>query len=75
MQNRGSGTRPQVARILQVKSMQNVTRKKNLILMANKALGESKVYVNGGKLEMTASNDGNIKISLSKRDYEWQALV
>ncbi|WP_341220515.1 BREX system P-loop protein BrxC [Polaribacter atrinae] len=62
MQNRGSGTRPQVARILQEKSMQNVTRKKNLILMANKALGESKVYVNGGKLEMTASNDGKTKV-------------
>ncbi|WP_194850146.1 BREX system P-loop protein BrxC [Nonlabens antarcticus] len=62
MQNRGSGTRPQVARILQEKSMQNVTRKKNLILMANKGLGESKVYLNGGKLEMTASNDGKTKV-------------
>ena len=62
MQNRGSGTRPQVARILQEKSMQNVTRKKNLILMANKALGESKVYLNGGKLEMTTSNDGKTKV-------------
>ncbi|MBM1105173.1 BREX system P-loop protein BrxC [Aurantibacter crassamenti] len=62
MQNRGSGTRPQVARILQEKSMQNVTRKKNLILMANKALGESKVYLNGSKLEMTASSDGKTRV-------------
>ncbi|MDT0293534.1 BREX system P-loop protein BrxC [Mesonia ostreae] len=62
MQNRGSGTRPQVARILQEKSMQNVTRKKNLIFMANKGLGESKVYLNGGKLEMTASSDGKTKV-------------
>jgi hypothetical protein len=62
MQNRGSGTRPQVARILQEKSMQNVTRKKNLILMANKALGESKVYLNGGKLEMTNSSDGKTRV-------------
>ena len=62
MQNRGSGTRPQVARILQEKSMQNVTRKKNLIVMANKALGESKVYLNGGKLEMTASSDGKTRV-------------
>lgn len=62
MQHRGSGTRPQVARILQEKSMQNVTRKKNLILMANKALGESKVYLNGSKLEMTASIDGKTKV-------------
>lgn len=62
MQNRGSGTRPQVARILQEKSMQNVIRKKNLILMANKALGASKVYLNGAKLEMTASHDGKTRV-------------
>lgn len=62
MQHRGSGTRPQVARILQEKSMQNVTRKKNLILMANKALAESKVYLNGGKLEMTNSSDGKTRV-------------
>ncbi|WP_026451333.1 BREX system P-loop protein BrxC [Aequorivita capsosiphonis] len=62
MQNRGSGTRPQVARILQEKSMQNVIRKKNLILMANKALAESQVFLNGSKLEMTNSSDGKTRV-------------
>ena len=62
MQNRGSGIRPQVARILQEKSMQNVTRKKNLILMANKSLGGSKVYLNGGKLEISNSSDGKMRV-------------
>ncbi|WP_034059321.1 BREX system P-loop protein BrxC [Lacinutrix jangbogonensis] len=62
MQNRGSGIRPQVARILQEKSMQNVTRKKNLIVMANKGLAESKVYLNGGKLELSNSSDGKTRV-------------
>ncbi|SFI99924.1 BREX system P-loop protein BrxC [Olleya namhaensis] len=62
MQNRGSGTRPQVARILQEKSMQNVTRKNNLKVMANTALAASKIYLNGGKLEMTNSSDGKTRV-------------
>jgi len=62
MQNRGTGIRPQIARILQEKSMQNVTRKKNLKLMANKALAESKVYLNGSTLEMTSSSDGKTRV-------------
>mgnify|MGYP000079147628 FL=1 len=62
MQNRGSGIRPQVARILQEKSMQNVTRKNNLKVMANTALAASKIYLNGGKLEMANSSDGKIRV-------------
>ncbi|THV60830.1 BREX system P-loop protein BrxC [Flagellimonas alvinocaridis] len=61
-QHRGSATRPQIARILQEKSMLNVTRKRNLIVMADKALGEAKVYLNGSNLEMPNSSDGKTKV-------------
>lgn len=60
-QSRGS-TNTQITRILQEKSMQNVVRKRNLIAMANKALAESQVFVNGGKLEMNGSTDGKTKV-------------
>lgn len=60
-QNRGN-TNPQIARILQEKSIQNTTRKRNLIVLANKALAESKAFVNGGKLEMNGSADGKTKV-------------
>ncbi|HAB28693.1 MAG TPA: hypothetical protein DCE27_14095, partial [Xanthomarina gelatinilytica] len=55
-------TSPQVARILQEKSIQNVTRKKNLITLANKALAESNAFVNGSKLEASSTADGKTKV-------------
>ena len=61
-QNRGNSTSPQVARILQEKSIQNVTRKKNLIALANKALAESNAFVNGSKLEASSTTDGKTKV-------------
>lgn len=61
-QNRGNSTSPQVARILQEKSIQNVTRKKNLIALANKALAESNAFVNGSKLEASSTADGKTKV-------------
>jgi len=61
-QNRGNSTSPQVARILQEKSIQNVTRKKNLITLANKALAESNAFVNGSKLEASSTADGKTKV-------------
>lgn len=62
MQNRGNSTSPAVARILQEKSMQNVTRKKNLMALANKALAESNAFVNGSKLEAASTADGKTKV-------------
>jgi hypothetical protein len=61
-QNRGNSTSTQVARILQEKSIQNVTRKKNLITLANKALAESNAFVNGSKLEGGITTDGKTKV-------------
>jgi hypothetical protein len=61
-QNRGNSTNPQIIRILQEKSFQNVTRKKNLISLANKALAEAKVFVNGSYLEIKPTSDGKLKV-------------
>ena len=49
-------------RILQDKAQQNVERKRNLILMANKSLAESTVYMNGGKHDMGQTTDGKTKV-------------
>ncbi len=61
-QNRGTSASPHVTRILQEKSIQNVTRKKNLIALANKALAESTAFVNGSKLEASSTADGKTKV-------------
>jgi hypothetical protein len=61
-QNRGNSNNPQIMRILQEKSIQNVTRKKNLITLANLALAESRAFVNGSKLEMNGTKDGKTKV-------------
>ncbi len=61
-QNRGTSNNPQILRILQEKSFQNVTRKKNLISLANKALAEAQVFVNGSKLEINPTSEGKTKV-------------
>lgn len=61
-QNRGNSTNPQIMRILQEKSFQNVNRKRNLISLANKALAEAKVFVNGSHLEINPTSDGKLKV-------------
>ena len=57
-QNQSTSNRPEVKRILQEKGMQNAERKKNLVLMANKSLASSTVYLNGAKQELSQANDG-----------------
>lgn len=61
-QNRGTSNNPQILRILQEKSFQNVTRKKNLISLANKALAEAQVFVNGSHLDCNPTSDGKLKV-------------
>ena len=61
-QNQSTSNRVEVKRILQDKATQNAERKKNLILMANKSLAESFVFMNGSKHEMGATTDGKTKV-------------
>ena len=61
-QNQSTSNRAEVKRILQDKAQQNAERKRNLVLMANKALADSTVYMNGGKHEMGQTTDGKVKV-------------
>lgn len=61
-QNRGNSSNTQVIRILQEKSMQNATRKRNLKALANTALAEAKAFVNGGTLEINTTTEGKAKV-------------
>jgi hypothetical protein len=64
-QNQSTSNRTEVKRILQDKATQNAERKRNLLLMANKALASSTVYMNGAKLEMGQTNDGKTRVILA----------
>lgn len=61
-QNQSTSNRTEVKRILQDKAQQNVERKRNLILMANKSLAESTVFMNGSKHEMGNTTDAKTKV-------------
>jgi len=61
-QNQSTSNRSEVKRILQDKAQQNAERKRNLILMANKSLAESTVYMNGGKHDMGHTTEGKTKV-------------
>lgn len=61
-QNQSTTNRPEVKRILQEKGMQNAERRRNLILMANKALAEASVYMNGAKMEMGQASEGRMLV-------------
>lgn len=57
-QNLSMASRPEVRRILQEKNMQNSERRRNIILLANRALAGATVYMNGAKPELGAASDG-----------------
>jgi len=61
-QNQSTSNRAEVKRILQDKAQQNAERKRNLVLMANKALAESTVFINGNIQEATSIKDGKTKV-------------
>jgi hypothetical protein len=61
-QNQSTSNRSEVKRILQDKAQLNAERKRNLILMANKSLAESTVYMNGSKHEMGQTTDGKVRV-------------
>ncbi len=66
--NQSTTNRVEVKRILQEKATQNSERKKNLVLMANKALASASVFMNGAKQEMSATNDGKTRVVLAFQD-------
>lgn len=57
-QNQSTSNKSEVKRILQDKGMQNAERRRNLLLMANKALASADVYLNGEKIQVGQSSDG-----------------
>jgi hypothetical protein len=57
-QNQSTANKSEVKRILQDKGMQNAVRKRNLVLMANKALASADVFLNGEKIQTGQSSDG-----------------
>jgi hypothetical protein len=67
-QNQSTSNRSEVKRILQDKAQQNAERKKNVVLMANKSLAESTVYMNGSRHEMGQSAEGKTKVVLAFQD-------
>ncbi|WP_051224566.1 BREX system P-loop protein BrxC [Flavobacterium tegetincola] len=57
-QNQSTSNRNEVKRILQEKVIQNAERRRNLLLLANKALASGDVYLNGEKIHTGSSSDG-----------------
>ena len=67
-QNRSTSNRPEVKRIHQEKSLQNVERKRDLKLQADRLLSEATVYLNGSKHEMSATSDGKTRVVKAFQD-------
>lgn len=64
-QNLSLASRPEVRRILQEKSMQNAERRRNILLVANRALAGATVYMNGAKPELGTASDGKGLVHLA----------
>ncbi|SNV41605.1 Uncharacterised protein [Chryseobacterium taklimakanense] len=67
-QNQSTSNKPEVKRILSEKLLQNVERRRNLDLLANKLLADSTVYVNGTKLDTGNVSDGKTLVLNSFQD-------
>lgn len=67
-QNRSTSNRSEVKRILQDKSFQNVERRRDLKVQADKLLSEATVYLNGSKHEMGATSDGKTRVVKAFQD-------
>ena len=67
-QNQSTTNRVEVKRILQDKAQQNAERKRNLILLANKSLAESTLYMNGSVHEGGSSTDAKTKVVKAFQD-------
>ncbi|MCY0970258.1 BREX system P-loop protein BrxC [Chryseobacterium wangxinyae] len=61
-QNQSTSNKVEVKRILQEKAIQNVERRKNLLLLANKILSDGAVYMNGEKIQSGNVADGKTMV-------------
>jgi energy-coupling factor transporter ATP-binding protein EcfA2 len=61
-QNQSTTNNENVKRILFEKAQQNTIRRSTLVVLLKKLLGESKVYMNGMKLELSDTSDGKTKL-------------
>ena len=61
-QSQSTGNRPEVKRILQEKAQQNSERRRVLLVIANKLLANSSVYLNGGKHESRKTTEGKTRV-------------
>jgi len=67
-QSQSASNRPEFKRILQDKAQQNAERKRNLVLMGNKALANATVFMNGGKHEMGQTAEGKTRVVKAFQD-------
>jgi hypothetical protein len=61
-QSQSTSNLSEVKRILQDKAQQNAERKRNLVVIANKLLADSTVFMNGSKKELGHTTDGKTKV-------------
>jgi len=61
-QSQSTTNKDSIKRILFDKATQNAERRKSIILLAKKLLGESKVYLNGTEHEVGNTSDGKNKV-------------
>ena len=61
-QNQSTSNSEGVKRILHEKAISNAQRKRNLVIIANKVLAESKVMINGSFIELSATTDGKMQV-------------
>lgn len=60
--NQSTTNRSEYKRILQEKAEQNAQRGRTLVLIANNALANSTVYMNGSKMETSLTSEGKTKV-------------
>jgi hypothetical protein len=67
-QNQSTTNREEVKRIFREKAQQNVERRRNLVLLGNKALAGAHVYMNGAVHEMGQTTDGKTRVFVAFQD-------
>lgn len=67
-QKQSSTNRSEIKRILHEKGVQNTERRKSLILIGNKLLANSNVYMNGDLHQMGQHSDGKMRVFTAFQD-------
>lgn len=66
--SQSTSNRVEVKRILHEKGLQNTERRRNLLLLGNKLLATSTIYMNGTKHEVGQSSDGKARVIKAFQD-------